>query len=76
MKVRSFPKEFKCPHCDKTKPTTECSNLISMGDWVCKSCFKTFGSDVLFVNDWDTSGKDYPKEIKDRADWQMEVNNG
>ena len=50
MKVRSFPKEFKCPHCDKTKPTTECSNLISMGDWVCKSCFKTFGSDVLFVN--------------------------
>jgi len=50
MKVKWLPKEFKCSYCDKTKPTTECSNLISMGDWVCKPCFKVFGSDVLFVN--------------------------
>ena len=50
MKVKQFSKEFKCSYCDKTKPTTECSNLISMGDWVCKPCFKVFGGDVLFVN--------------------------
>ena len=51
MKEISLPKEFKCPHCDKIKPTTECSNLISRGDWVCKSCFKIFGGHVFFTGE-------------------------
>ena len=39
--------EFKCPSCDKTKPTIQCSNFMSKGRWVCKLCFNTFGGDML-----------------------------
>jgi len=46
--------EFKCPSCDKIKPTAKCSNFMSKGRWVCKLCFKVFGGDILeYVEDID-----------------------
>ena len=46
--------EFKCPSCDKTKLTTQCSNFMSKGRWVCKSCFNVFEGDMLeYVEDID-----------------------
>tara|TARA_R100001244_G_scaffold10167_1_gene12237 strand:+ start:1526 stop:1735 length:210 start_codon:yes stop_codon:yes gene_type:complete len=53
--------EFKCPSCDKMIPFTKkglygntCSNFMSKGRWVCKSCFNAFGGDMLeYVEDID-----------------------
>ena len=45
--------EFKCPHCEKICLSTNCSNFMSKGKWVCKPCNKTFFVLDTYVEDID-----------------------
>ena len=53
MKREWLPKNFKCPQCHKIYPTTQCSNQIWKGKWVCKMCNKLFEGNVLGYIDED-----------------------
>ena len=46
-----LPKKFKCPHCEKSYPTTYCSNRIVSGKWICKMCNKLFGKCVIEIDE-------------------------
>ena len=53
MKSKQLSKNFKCPYCEKIYPTTNCSNFMFKGNWVCKPCNKTFIALDLYAEDID-----------------------
>ena len=59
MNGKWLPKKFKCPHCEKSYPTTYCSNRIVSGKWICKMCNKLFGECVIEINSDEYNEKYY-----------------